>query len=76
MVVSKSDPDARTVKIRLTGADGELLQNYATHTGLPLSTAMRMLALDKLREWSANKKAEEAARLKHARMLRDQLEEL
>lgn len=72
--MSKSDPDARSVKIRLSGADAELLQQYATHTGLPLSTAMRMLALDKLREWSADKLEKELERRKHARMLKDQLE--
>ena len=72
-VVSKSDPDSRTVKVRLSGADAELLQQYATHMGLPLSTGMRMLALDKLREWSVDKLEKDLERRKHARMLKDQL---
>jgi hypothetical protein len=72
--VSKKDPGARAVKCTLSSDDTALLKVYAEHTSLPLSTALRVLALERLREWSLEKREREMRRRKHAGMLTSQLE--
>lgn len=76
MDVSKSDPKEHTVRVRLSGEDFADLQFVADQLQIPLSSCLRMHALEGLRERKNELFREATHRKKHQEMLRQQLEDV
>jgi hypothetical protein len=76
MDVSKSDPKEHTVRVRLSGEDFADLQFVAGQLQIPLSSCLRMHALEGLRERKNELFTEATQRKKHRDMLQQQLEDV
>jgi hypothetical protein len=71
--MTEVDPRDKTVKVRLKGDQAEALAQYADSQSLPLSTTLRMLALEALQYRQQKAAVEDEQRKLHNNMLRRQL---
>ena len=74
--MSKSDPKEHTVRVRLSGDDFADLEFVSEQLQIPLSTCLRMHALEALRNRKNDLCREATRRRKHQDMLAQQLEDV
>lgn len=72
--VSKSDPKEHTIRVRLSGDDYADLLFVAEQLQIPLSTCLRMHALEALRNRKDDLFRDATQRKRHQDMLKQQLE--
>lgn len=72
--MAKEAPNRTDVRVRITGDDAIKLKAYAERLGLPLATAMRMLALDSLSRKLEEERRAVAESKAHSDMFRRQLD--
>ena len=71
--MAKPAPNRTDVRVRIAGDDAINLKAYADRLGLPLATAMRMLALESLAKKMEEDRREAAESKAHSDMFRRQL---
>lgn len=72
--MAKAAPNRTDVRVRITGEDAVNLKAYAERLGLPLATAMRMLALESLARKREEDRRAAAESKAHSEMFRRQLQ--
>lgn len=72
--MAKAAPNRTDVRVRITGEDAINLKAYAERLGLPLATAMRMLALESLAKKMEEERRAIVENNAHADMFRRQLQ--
>lgn len=73
--MAKPAPNRTDVRVRISGEDAVNLKAYADRLGLPLATAMRMLALESLAGKMEEERRRTAESKAHADMFRRQLQD-
>tara|TARA_B100001778_G_C18502865_1_gene590512 strand:- start:339 stop:563 length:225 start_codon:yes stop_codon:yes gene_type:complete len=73
--MAKPAPNRTDVRVRISGEDAVNLKAYADRLGLPLATAMRMLALETLAQKMEEERRRAAESKAHADMFRRQLQD-
>ena len=71
--MAKPAPNRTDVRVRITGEDAINLKAYADRLGLPLATAMRMLALESLARKIEEERRAAAESKAHSEMFRRQI---
>ncbi len=74
--VSKSDPKEHSIRVRLSGEDFADLEFVAEQLQIPLSTCLRMHALEALRTRKNDLFRDATQRKRHQDMLKQQLEDM
>ena len=74
--MAESVPNRTDVRVRISGDDAVNLRSYAERLGLPLATAMRMLALESLARKMEEERRSIAESKAHSDMFRRQMSDV